>query len=222
MADNYSDFRLKFEQMLHSLEEVEASYLRDMERMQDAIVKNQRQIAELRKIIVSGMTPYARTQTVEEKNEPLSSPYINTHERSGRQTGKPERESSDPEPVIEMEEAEMIEEGLSDGKNERILGDLFEGSRPEWSKKEEPAWMTDMPGLKIDSIQEGVSINDRLFFINELFDSDEDQYELTIERIDGMHSLREVLSEMRETFPEWDENSDAVYRFYMTVRRRFV
>jgi hypothetical protein len=36
-----------------------------------------------------------------------------------------------------------------------------------------------------------------------------------------MHNLVETVEYLRERFPHWDEESDEVYRFYMTVRRRF-
>lgn len=81
-------------------------------------------------------------------------------------------------------------------------------------------WMDDMPGPTVQNIEDAILLNDRLFFINQLFDGDEDQFSLTLERINETSSFKEVLNYLRSAFPEWDENSDPVYRFYMIVRRK--
>ncbi len=87
--------------------------------------------------------------------------------------------------------------------------------------KKVPAWMIDIPGEKVSSILSIIPLNDKLTFINNLFDSDEDQFYLTLERIEEMSSFDEVLNDMRAAFPEWNDSSDDVYRFYMFVRRKF-
>ena len=38
--------------------------------------------------------------------------------------------------------------------------------------------------------------------------------------INGMSDLNKVVAYLQSTFPEWDMNSDAVYRFMMAVRRK--
>ena len=89
-------------------------------------------------------------------------------------------------------------------------------------QKTETSWMDDPAEGRIDNIEDAMSQADLNFFTQELFDGDEDQFRLTAERINEMEDFKSVVKEMRETFPEWDESSQAAYLFYMIVKRRFV
>ena len=89
-------------------------------------------------------------------------------------------------------------------------------------QKTETSRMDDPAEGRIDNIEDAMSQADLNFFTQELFDGDEDQFRLTAERINEMEDFKSVVKEMRETFPEWDESSQAVYLFYMIVKRRFV
>jgi hypothetical protein len=82
-------------------------------------------------------------------------------------------------------------------------------------------WMVDIPGPKVEMIQSALTFNDRLTFIRELFEGDSEQFNITLDRINETSTFEEVVSDMRDAYPEWDENSPIVYRFYMEVRRRF-
>ncbi len=83
-----------------------------------------------------------------------------------------------------------------------------------------PAWMIDIPGPRLADINDGITLNDKLLYINELFKGDDQQYRLSIQRMNEMSSIDEVLDYTRNAFPDWDENSQATYRFYMNVRRK--
>lgn len=82
-------------------------------------------------------------------------------------------------------------------------------------------WMVDIPGPKVEMIQSALSFNDRLTFIRDLFDGDSEQFNITLDRINETSTFDEVVSDMRDAYPEWDESSPIVYRFYMEVRRKF-
>jgi hypothetical protein len=82
-------------------------------------------------------------------------------------------------------------------------------------------WMVDIPGPKVEMIQSALTFNDRLTFIRELFDGDSEQFNITLDRINETTTFDEVVSDMRDAYPEWDESSPIVYRFYMEVRRKF-
>ncbi len=82
-------------------------------------------------------------------------------------------------------------------------------------------WMVDIPGPKVEMIQSALSFNDRLTFIRDLFDGDSEQFNITLDRINETSTFDEVVSDMRDAYPEWDESSPLVYRFYMEVRRKF-
>ena len=56
--------------------------------------------------------------------------------------------------------------------------------------------------------------------INRLFRKDSALYQDTIDRLNAMDSLSEAMDYLSGTFPEWDLDSDDVYRFMMAVRRR--
>ena len=45
-------------------------------------------------------------------------------------------------------------------------------------------------------------------------------YQATIEKLNATKELGEAVDYLRETFPEWDMESDDVYRFMMAVRRK--
>jgi len=57
-------------------------------------------------------------------------------------------------------------------------------------------------------------------FIRRLFREDSALYQATIEKLNGTKELGEAVDYLRETFPEWDMESDDVYRFMMAVRRK--
>jgi len=100
-----------------------------------------------------------------------------------------------------------------------VIGELFSAS--EVVSPKEPSWMNDIPGPRVNSVYEALTNNDRFQFIRDLFDDDDEQFALSMERIDQCRSFGQAVSEMRVAFPDWDESSPLVYQFYMMVRRRF-
>lgn len=86
------------------------------------------------------------------------------------------------------------------------------------SQKE--AWRTDMPGSPVKDVRSAISLNDRIIFINYLFDEDPLEFQNVIVSINAMTSLEEAVIYVSEKFPQWDMNSELVYRFMMAVRRR--
>ena len=82
------------------------------------------------------------------------------------------------------------------------------------------AWRTDIPGPEVKSLRSAIALGDQVVFINRLFRKDSALYQDTVDRLNAMGSLSEAISYLSGTFPEWDLNSDDVYRFMMAVRRR--
>jgi hypothetical protein len=103
------------------------------------------------------------------------------------------------------------------------VSDLFaeRNTIADVAQSKTPTWMVDIPGPKVEMIQSALSFNDRLTFIRDLFEGDSEQFNITLDRINETASFDEVVSDMRDAYPEWDENSPLVYRFYMEVRRKF-
>ena len=93
---------------------------------------------------------------------------------------------------------------------------VVDKARPDWYD-----WEVDIPGAYIEDIWDGIGLNDRLLFLKELFRGDEIDFSETLDALNEMSTLVEAVEYIRGRYSFWDEESDEVYRFYMTVRRRF-
>ena len=82
------------------------------------------------------------------------------------------------------------------------------------------AWRTDIPGSPVKDIRSAISLHDRIIFINGLFGEDPMLFQEVLTAINSMSSVDDVVAYLAEKRPEWDMNSDEVYRFMMAVRRR--
>lgn len=159
---------------------------------------------------------------------------------------EPEVEVSVPEPAVEESEPETdavedvepvesaVQEDLPVAEEEDDDDDLPIFAEPEvvapQLRKPKPAvidtmtdrqaWRTDMPGTPVKDIRSAISLNDRIFFINYLFNEDPMAFQEALTRINQMGSLDEVVEYVTSDFPEWNMESDVVYRFMMAVRRR--
>ena len=122
--------------------------------------------------------------------------------------------------VEEQHFEEVAEDGTGEGDDDVRFDDkevlVLDKVRPDWYD-----WEVDIPGHYIDDIREGIGLNDKILFMRELFGGSVEVFNEAIDDLNGMRNLVETVEYLRERFPEWDEESDEVYRFYMTVRRRF-
>ena len=82
------------------------------------------------------------------------------------------------------------------------------------------AWRRDMPGTPVKDIRSAISLNDRVIFINLLFNEDAQTFVNVLTDINSMEALDQVVEYVRVKFPDWDLASDLVYRFMMAVRRK--
>ena len=85
---------------------------------------------------------------------------------------------------------------------------------------EKQAWRTDRPGSQVKNVISAISLNDRVLLINVLFRENPILFQNTISAFNGMESLDEAVSYIRANFPDWDMNSEPVYRLMMAVRRK--
>ena len=123
----------------------------------------------------------------------------------------------------EMEKEEMKTEFAEGTENEEDTPEIVnDAARADWYD-----WEVDYPASHIDNIYDGIGINDRYEFVRELFNVNGNLHEAellfkrTIDDLNRLDSFKEALVYTRARFPQWDELSDEVYRFYMTVRRKF-
>ncbi|HCQ72008.1 MAG TPA: hypothetical protein DIT75_01180 [Rikenellaceae bacterium] len=85
---------------------------------------------------------------------------------------------------------------------------------------EKQAWRTDRPGSEVKNVISAISLNDRVLLINVLFKEDPILFQNTINAFNGMSNLEEAITYVHVNFPEWDMNSEPVYRLMMAVRRK--
>lgn len=147
--------------------------------------------------------------------------------------------------VFEELDAEPLAEVIEEPVNEDVDDDLPFFDEPEPAAVSEPvivndavqatvqktvvldamaarqAWRTDMPGAPVRDIRSAISLNDRVLFINRLFDEDPVNFQETLNTLNQMESLDEAVTYLVETHPSWNLDSELVYRFMMALRRKF-
>ena len=82
------------------------------------------------------------------------------------------------------------------------------------------AWRKDMPGPEVKDVRSAISLNDRVMFIGTLFRDDSMLFQDVINKINALTTLEKAVQYLKENFPEWDMDSELVYRFMMSVRRK--
>lgn len=82
------------------------------------------------------------------------------------------------------------------------------------------AWRKDMPGPEVKDVRSAISLNDRVMFISTLFRDDSMLFQDVINKINALSTLEKAVQYLKENFPEWDMDSELVYRFMMSVRRK--
>ena len=160
---------------------------------------------------------YLNTEVVElvELDIPESAPIVAVEPEP---TAEPEP-TVEPEPMPEDEEDDLplfaepepiFEAAQKAQKPRRAVIDVMEDKQ---------AWRTDMPGAPVKDILSAISLNDRVQFINVLFDEDPSKFQQARAQINSMDSLDEVVDYVQSAF-NWDMSSQVVYRFMMAVRRK--
>jgi hypothetical protein len=173
--------------------------------------------------VVEDDLPFAEEPAVEPEQveaEPLPEPELEPEPEP-----EPEIEPEpEPEPEPDGEEADDDDDDLplfSDPKP------LFEAAIDSPKAKravidvmtDKEAWRTDMVGTPVRDLLSAISLNDRVQFINVLFQGDPVIFQQTRAKINTMTSLDEVVEYVTSNF-NWDMGSQVVYRFMMAVRRK--
>ena len=83
------------------------------------------------------------------------------------------------------------------------------------------AWRSDVAGSHVNNIISAISLNDRVLFINTLFDQDPVLFQSNITALNSMSTFEEAEDYVTRKFPNWNLGSTVAYRFMMAVRRRF-
>lgn len=94
------------------------------------------------------------------------------------------------------------------------LNDMLAGFKND---KDIAALLTARP---IDNLKNAVKINDRIWYIQELFDHNADLYTQTIEAVNNSEHLDDALSYLFSRF-DWDQNKKSTISFLELIYRRF-
>jgi hypothetical protein len=145
----------------------------------------------------------------EPAEEPVEEPV---EEPSEEPVEEPIEEQDDDLPIFAEPEPEPVQQTAPiDRKPRQAVID---------SMTDRQAWRTDMPGTPVKDIRSAISLNDRILFINMLFGQDPMAFQDALTKINQMASLDEVVDFVVNERPEWDLESETVYRFMMAVRRK--
>ena len=134
---------------------------------------------------------------------------------------------SEPVPEVVVESAPVVEPEEEDLPLFAEPESIFEVAQksPKASRavidvmEDKQAWRTDMPGTPVKDLLSAISLNDRVQFINVLFNEDPSAFQQARARINMMETLDEVVEYVTSEY-DWDLNSQVVYRFMMAVRRK--
>ena len=85
--------------------------------------------------------------------------------------------------------------------------------------EDKQAWRTDIPGAPVKDILSAISLNDRVQFINVLFNGDPGLFQQARAQLNEMETLDQAVEYVTSTY-NWDLGSQVVYRFMMAVRRK--
>ena len=187
-----------------------------------------------------GTEPEAEFETEDlPETEPEADPGQGT--QAEPETEAEPEQIAGPEPVTGTEpEAEPVPEDLPEEDGFSLFGGMAEEEEPKAKKTKAPsehrqysghkviadqkygneAWRKDMPGPEVKDVRSAISLNDRVMFISTLFRDDSMLFQDVINKINALTTLEKAVQYLKENFPEWDMDSELVYRFMMSVRRK--
>jgi hypothetical protein len=158
-----------------------------------------------------------------------------------------EEESHEEEELIEeaapiLEEEDLIEEEKEEEEEEELHGEeeeeeeeLIERAAPSsWEPEfsgDQPIWMAEMEAnirdnrsvFPLESLIGAFTLNEKLQFINELFDGSSDEFSSNVKQLDQLASIdaaRNMIAELAATYT-WDTDSEIVEDFMYKICRRY-
>lgn len=158
---------------------------------------------------------------------------------SGKEIQAEPETEAEPEQVAGTE-PEPKQEDLPEEDGFSLFGGMAEEEEPKAKKTKAPsehrqysghkviadqkygneAWRKDIPGPEVKDVRSAISLNDRVMFISTLFRDDSMLFQDVINKINALTTLEKAVQYLKENFPEWDMDSELVYRFMMSVRRK--
>ena len=123
---------------------------------------------------------------------------------------EPEADDDDDDLPLFAEPESIFEAAQKSPKARRAVLDVMEDKQ---------AWRTDIPGAPVKDLLSGISLNDRVQFINVLFNGDPNLFQQARAQINALETLDQAVEYITTTY-NWDMGSQVVYRFMMAVRRK--
>ena len=123
---------------------------------------------------------------------------------------EPEADDDDDDLPLFAEPESIFEAAQKSPKARRAVLDVMEDKQ---------AWRTDIPGAPVKDLLSAISLNDRVQFINVLFNGDPNLFQQARAQINALETLDQVVEYITTTY-NWDMGSQVVYRFMMAVRRK--
>jgi flagellar biosynthesis GTPase FlhF len=145
-----------------------------------------------------------------------------------------EEQEVEEEEQIEEEQEERIEEKeedrIDDEEEELIEHAAPSNWEPEFSG-DQPIWMAEMEAnirdnrsvFPLESLIGAFTLNEKLQFINELFDGSSDDFSSNVKQLDQLASIdaaRNMIAELADTYT-WDTGSEIVEDFMYKICRRY-
>lgn len=191
-----------------------------------------KQIEQLEAQVVEHIGAEAVTETPEEEDLPDTETH-QTEQKLETVTEPTLLDEDDDLPednIIEEQEKETEIKNTTDVVDLRIdddfevlpLGEALAPAKDAVMDKmaEKESWRTDMPGSGVNDIRSAISLNDRILFINTLFHEDPIAFKDTLGALNAMPSFEDGIRYLKDRHPEWNTESEVVYRFMMAVRRK--
>lgn len=186
-------------------------------------------------------TEQESAQEVEQEPEDLPEAVPGKEIQAGTEPEAELEQVAETEPEAESEQvAGPAPEDLPEEDGFSLFGGMAEEEEPKAKKTKAPsehrqysghkviadqkygneAWRKDMPGPEVKDVRSAISLNDRVMFISTLFRDDSMLFQDVINKINALTTLEKAVQYLKENFPEWDMDSELVYRFMMSVRRK--
>lgn len=136
------------------------------------------------------------------------------------------------EEVEEEDEEAIEEETIEEETIQQVVTEQAAPSswEPEFSG-DQPIWMAEMEAnirdnrsvFPLESLIGAFTLNEKLQFINELFDGSSDDFSSNVKQLDQLASIdaaRNMIAELADTF-SWDTESEIVEDFIYKICRRY-
>jgi hypothetical protein len=158
-------------------------------------------------------------------DEPDPEPEETEPEKEALSFENEERETMETFPEIEIKKEEKKAGEVLDLFNETLVPEKMDKQpiRKEETPIEKESVAEKLQKNKLKSIKSAIGINEKFFFLNELFNGDLNIYNISIEKLDSKNQLEEallLLTELSESF-NWNKESEALNELTKMLENKF-